>query len=550
MEPCTPGSISGGVHSTPARRAVRRDHARPPGRGGPRAGDAARGLAKRAQAPRPVGRRTLARRDRPQRLPALGPPERPRPHFGRAARRGGRRRRRARRARDGPRPRRADRAARPCARRAARGHTRRARAALRRRADTGRHLRGLGISVDAVSMRLTRGKAALRRILASELRDEAEAHGLAAPTGRRPRLVLRMRRAQPRAPVRRDLAFRCAGCTSDARATGREFDLGNPFFASLLGASSGLPAVWRGHRLVGRVLRGRRHGRGTRCGARGAGAPLRARRQDQQLPERRGLYAECGRCGEVVSSSAAALASRSPRGGGSPRPPTRPRGSGGREAHRVRRVVIGHQAVLGRARLDVVLAWGRSASSASTKRPRPGSLGCCRCCAGATSRCSGPAADLGRRRLRALRGAAVLRLHANRLDGCDRRDDRRGARALHPAPVLRRVFVDRWDRGGCSSRRTSCRPGAALLCSSTAAGCGSCSSSARPRRPSPPSRPRGERALPTLRDRDLVVANALNALNNRLGRLVGVPVGGLLLGAAGLESVVIVDCATFVSPQR
>ena len=54
--------------------------------------------------------------------------------------------------------------------------------------------------------------------------------------------------------------------------------------------------------------------------------------------------------------------------------------------------------------------------------------------------------------------------------------------------------------------------------------------------------------LPSLvDDRDLVAANALNALNNRLGRLLGVPVGGALLAAVGLPVVVLVDCATFLA---
>jgi MFS family permease len=54
--------------------------------------------------------------------------------------------------------------------------------------------------------------------------------------------------------------------------------------------------------------------------------------------------------------------------------------------------------------------------------------------------------------------------------------------------------------------------------------------------------------LPSLvPDGDLVPANALNALNNRLGRLLGAPLGGALLGIAGLEGVVLVDCATFVA---
>jgi predicted MFS family arabinose efflux permease len=44
---------------------------------------------------------------------------------------------------------------------------------------------------------------------------------------------------------------------------------------------------------------------------------------------------------------------------------------------------------------------------------------------------------------------------------------------------------------------------------------------------------------------DLVAANALNTLNNRLARLAGVPLGGLLLGVAGLTPVVAVDVASF-----
>ena len=66
--------------------------------------------------------------------------------------------------------------------------------------------------------------------------------------------------------------------------------------------------------------------------------------------------------------------------------------------------------------------------------------------------------------------------------------------------------------------------------------------------------------LPTLvRDADLVPANSLNALNNRLGRLIGLPVGGAALGLLGLRGVVVIDAATFlaaaglialISPQR
>jgi MFS family permease len=53
--------------------------------------------------------------------------------------------------------------------------------------------------------------------------------------------------------------------------------------------------------------------------------------------------------------------------------------------------------------------------------------------------------------------------------------------------------------------------------------------------------------LPSLvPDEDLVPANALNALNNRLGRLIGLPVGAALYGALGLEGVVFVDAGSFV----
>lgn len=62
------------------------------------------------------------------------------------------------------------------------------------------------------------------------------------------------------------------------------------------------------------------------------------------------------------------------------------------------------------------------------------------------------------------------------------------------------------------------------------------------------SSPAESALLPTLVDDDeLVAANALNTLNNRLGRLAGAPLGGLLLAQVGLEAVVVVDAATFLA---
>jgi predicted MFS family arabinose efflux permease len=52
--------------------------------------------------------------------------------------------------------------------------------------------------------------------------------------------------------------------------------------------------------------------------------------------------------------------------------------------------------------------------------------------------------------------------------------------------------------------------------------------------------------LPLLVDeRHLVSANALNSLNNNLARLIGPAIGGLLLSAAGLSAVVLIDSATY-----
>jgi MFS family permease len=62
------------------------------------------------------------------------------------------------------------------------------------------------------------------------------------------------------------------------------------------------------------------------------------------------------------------------------------------------------------------------------------------------------------------------------------------------------------------------------------------------------SMPAESALLPTLVGEDeLVAANALNALNNRIGRLVGLPAGAALLVAFGLSAVVVVDCLSFVA---
>jgi MFS family permease len=46
---------------------------------------------------------------------------------------------------------------------------------------------------------------------------------------------------------------------------------------------------------------------------------------------------------------------------------------------------------------------------------------------------------------------------------------------------------------------------------------------------------------------ELLAANALNTLNNRIARLAGVPLGGVILTYAGLEAVVVMDAVSFAA---
>jgi MFS family permease len=61
------------------------------------------------------------------------------------------------------------------------------------------------------------------------------------------------------------------------------------------------------------------------------------------------------------------------------------------------------------------------------------------------------------------------------------------------------------------------------------------------------SQPAEAALLPSLVPREqLVQANALNVLNNRLGRLAGIPLGAALLSWSGLHLVVVVDVLSFL----
>ena len=226
----------------------------------------------------------------------------------------------------------------------------------------------LGLSDDAVAMRLTRGKVVLRRLLESDLRAEAAAHGLAAGAddgwretrvwcsecGRR-KLVTR------REPAPGGVAFRCPGCSPDAATLGSEFRLGNPFFSRLVGDLVRPAAIIaRAHGWSRRYFAG---GGGEDVACTRCGRSVRLQtylRDDARLdrPHRRGLFARCDACGESVSSSVGALALAVPEVRSFRRDHPRTRALPEREVDvaGIPALVVRHEDVLGSEGVDVVLA--------------------------------------------------------------------------------------------------------------------------------------------------------------------------------------------------
>ena len=219
----------------------------------------------------------------------------------------------------------------------------------------------LGLSEDAVSMRLTRGKATLRRLLTAELRDEAAAYGLAGDGWRETRTWCpecgQRRLLTLREPPPGVIAFRCPGCPLGRTAA--EFRQQNPFFARLLGALSRPTAV------LGRTAEWswRYFGEGAATGdarCTGCGSSVRLERyfHDRHGRASDGLFADCAGCGTQVLSSARGIALSEPHmrrfRREHPRTrslPTRQVDHGGTAA-----IVVKYESVLGSAAADVVLA--------------------------------------------------------------------------------------------------------------------------------------------------------------------------------------------------
>jgi RNA polymerase sigma factor (sigma-70 family) len=158
----------------------------------------------------------------------------------------------------------------------------------------------LGISPDAVSMRLSRGKVVLRQVLAADVGDEAP-DGWAETRvwctqcgGRR----LEMRR-EPQA-----LSFRCRGCNDQASTV---FDLTNPFFARLVGdLVRPAPILTRAAEWSGAYFTS---GAGE-VDCVGCGARIALERHDGRRSA--GLAGTCRACGHQVWSSAHGIAQALP----------------------------------------------------------------------------------------------------------------------------------------------------------------------------------------------------------------------------------------------
>jgi RNA polymerase sigma factor (sigma-70 family) len=217
----------------------------------------------------------------------------------------------------------------------------------------------LGVSEDAVAMRLSRGKLVLRAALASQLRDEATAYGLVvAEDGWRETRVWCSSCGDRKLQLRRDdaiVAFRCPGCGPNSHAT--EVSLENRFFVDLVGDLIRPSAI-----LARTSAWSRRYFalRAPSCTGCGRGVQIRRYVRDDVPPgqvSRHGLFAECDACGVCVSCSAGGLALAAPDAWRFRRRHTRTRFLPLQEVERsgTRAFVVRIEDALGSAGVDVLL---------------------------------------------------------------------------------------------------------------------------------------------------------------------------------------------------
>jgi RNA polymerase sigma factor (sigma-70 family) len=178
----------------------------------------------------------------------------------------------------------------------------------------------LGLSAGAVAVRLHRGRLALRRVLATDLRHEADSYGVNAPAddgwqetriwcpicGQR-RLIGKL------VPSTGEFALRCRDCTP-----GTDAYIAYAQLPELLhGVKNYKPALSRILSWSDEFYRRRRSGRAVLCLICGHPAQLRDHRPSdapEVLPQINPLYVTCTHCGQTTSTAHAAIALCLPEG--------------------------------------------------------------------------------------------------------------------------------------------------------------------------------------------------------------------------------------------
>jgi RNA polymerase sigma-70 factor (ECF subfamily) len=177
----------------------------------------------------------------------------------------------------------------------------------------------LGLSAGAVAVRLHRGRLALRRVLATDLRHEADSYGVNAPAddGWQETRIWCPICGQHHLSGRLvtsigELALRCDGCTPAP-----ELCIGYAQLPDLQGIKSYKPALSRLLSWSDEHYRRRRIGRAVSCLFCGHPTQMHDRRPSdppEALPHIHPLYVTCEACGETTSTAHAAIALCLPEG--------------------------------------------------------------------------------------------------------------------------------------------------------------------------------------------------------------------------------------------
>ena len=226
----------------------------------------------------------------------------------------------------------------------------------------------LGVSEQAVGMRLTRGKLLLKRVLTNDLAEEALSLGLAASDDggwRETRIWCPdcgERRLVGRFGEGRDLQLDCVSCMGcprvvQVRGSAIELVWGVKQAELLEGVKGFKPAL---NRMTAHSWETYKHGiagRTARCPR--CGGEARLRTSPHRVHGHRDVQTDCGRCGRASGiATTSALASHTPEARAFWREHGRIRTPPGREveAAGVPAIVSRIESVAGSARLEVVLA--------------------------------------------------------------------------------------------------------------------------------------------------------------------------------------------------